>query len=155
MRQQDHRRRERSRGFVLVTVGVGAIALVGMLGLSMDIGRMYVVKSETQAFADSAAVRAALELDGTTTGITRARTAAQTDSRNKWDLGSNSFASSNVTVTFATSLNGTYSSNPNPATNYTYAKVNVVSPMPLYFISAVVGQTSSSINAIAVGAQNP
>ena len=59
-------REGRERGFVLVTMAVAAIALIGVLGLAVDLGHMFISKNETQAYCDSAALAAALALDGTT-----------------------------------------------------------------------------------------
>ena len=54
------------RGFVLVTMAVAAIALIGVLGLAVDLGHMFISKNETQAYCDSAALAAAAEcLSGT------------------------------------------------------------------------------------------
>jgi uncharacterized membrane protein len=39
--------RPRERGFVLVTVGVCLVAMMAMLGLAVDIGRMYIVRNES------------------------------------------------------------------------------------------------------------
>jgi len=67
------RRRFKQRGYILLSVGSGAIVLLGAVGLAVDLGRMYIVKGEAQTFADSAALAAVLELDSTSAGITRAR----------------------------------------------------------------------------------
>ncbi len=48
--------------------------LIGLAGLAIDIGRMYVIRAELQSFTDAAALSAALELNGTDAGIARART---------------------------------------------------------------------------------
>ena len=50
------------RGLVLVATAITVAGLLGFAGLSVDLGRMYVAKSEAQAYTDSAAVEAALEL---------------------------------------------------------------------------------------------
>jgi Flp pilus assembly protein TadG len=98
------RRREgQERGFVLVTMAVAAIALMGVLGLAVDLGHMFVSKNETQAYCDSAALAAALALDGTTSGIANAK-AAVTASTNAWNFSTVSVPS--PTVTFATALTG-------------------------------------------------
>src|SRR5712691_9034010 len=57
--------RPSKKGFVLVVTCIALAILLGMAGLAVDAGRLYVVKSELQAFADAAALSAALELDGT------------------------------------------------------------------------------------------
>ena len=64
---------------------------MAVAGLGIDIGRMYLIKSELQAFADAAALTAALRLDGTDQGIQGARDApaelAEGPNAMKWDLG--------------------------------------------------------------------
>ncbi len=109
------RRKSRERGFVLVTMAVAAIALIGVLGLAVDLGHMFISKNETQAYCDSAALAAALVLDGTTSGITNAK-AAVTSSTNAWNFSTASVSS--PTVTFATALAGPWQSNPSPAAGY-------------------------------------
>ena len=70
--------RTRKRGYILLSVGMGAIVLIGAVGLAIDLGRMYIVKGEAQTYADSAAIAAVLELDSTSVGLERARTAVRT-----------------------------------------------------------------------------
>lgn len=84
--------RSREDGFVLIVTCIVLAILLGLAGLGIDIGRMYVIRSELQAFSDAAALNAALQLDGTDTGIARARHAASELAAGphamKWDLGS-------------------------------------------------------------------
>jgi len=140
----------RQRGFVLITMAVAAIALIGVLGLAVDLGHMFISKNETQAYCDSAALAAALALDGTTSGITAAK-AAVTNSVNAWNFGTASVSS--PTVTFATSLSGPWDSNPNPATGYNIARVTATVPMQLYFIPVLVAQTLANVASSATAAQ--
>ena len=144
------RPRSRERGFVLVTMAVAAIALIGVLGLAVDLGHMFIAKNETQAYCDSAALAAALALDGTTSGIANAK-AAVTNSSNAWNFSNTSVSS--PTVTFATALAGPWQSNPNPATGYSFVRVNATVPMQLYFIPVLVAQTVANVNSIATAAQ--
>jgi uncharacterized membrane protein len=53
-------------------LGVCAVVMFGMLGLTTDLGRVYLVKNELQAFADADSVAGALKLDGTSGGLTNA-----------------------------------------------------------------------------------
>jgi uncharacterized membrane protein len=80
--------RSREDGFVLIVTCIVLAILLGLAGLGIDIGRMYVIRSELQAFSDAAALNAALQLDG----IDRARKAASALATGphamKWDLGS-------------------------------------------------------------------
>ena len=141
---------QREQGFVLVTMAVSAAVLFGALGLSVDLGRMFIAKNETQAFCDSAALSAALFLDGTNTGITNAQNSVA-NSINRWNFGTTTVTS--PTVTFATSSAGPWSSAPFSAVGYGFARVTASAPVPLYFISIVVPQTSQSITASATAAQ--
>ena len=58
-------RRQKRKGFSLLLTACCLTVMVGMFGLTVDLGRMYVVKSEVQAFADAAALAATLRLNGT------------------------------------------------------------------------------------------
>ena len=124
------RRKGRKSGFVLVRMAVAAIAPIGILGLAVDLGHSFISKNETQAYCDSAALAAALALDGTTAGTTNAK-AAVTNSTNGWNFSTASISS--PTITFATALAGPWQSNPSPATGYSFAKVSARVPMQLYF----------------------
>src|SRR5260370_15382273 len=63
------------RGFYLVTLTLALGFLLGAVGLAIDIGRMYIVKSEVQSFVDSAALYGAAQLDGASNGLALAKTA--------------------------------------------------------------------------------
>lgn len=145
-------RNERERGFVLITMGIASVALVGAVGLAVDVGKMFIAKNETQAYCDSAALAAALALDGTTTGITNARNAV-TNSSNTWNL--NATRVSNPTITFATTTAGPWSATPNPATGYMYARVSATVPVQLYFIPVLVRQMTQNVASSAIAGQIP
>src|SRR5207247_2143377 len=100
--------------------------------------------------ADSAALSAALQLDGTNEGITRARaavTSASTGS-NKWDMATKTI--SNATVSFAKGSDkernkpddATWSANPADPASYRFARVVASVDVPMIFMrhgtSAVV-----------------
>ena len=79
------------RGFVLIVTCIALVILMAVAGLGIDLGRMYLIKSELQAFADAAALSAALRLDGTDQGIEGARQApaelAAGPNAMMWDMG--------------------------------------------------------------------
>jgi Flp pilus assembly protein TadG len=139
-------RRSRQRGYVLIALSLGLVFILGMAGLAVDIGRMYVTKSEAQSFVDSASFSAALQLDGTSAGITRAQNAV-TNNPKKWEFQNDSFT--NVQTAFGTSATGPWVTNPNPATNYYFAQVQTTVSLPMYLIGAL-GSPSSTIAAGAV-----
>jgi Putative Flp pilus-assembly TadE/G-like len=97
--------RYRKRGYILVATCLSLTFLLGVSGLSLDIGRMYIAKNEAQAYVDSAALAAAKQLDGTAAGITRANSAATADT-DKWRFDSSAFT--NVAATYSNSATGTF-----------------------------------------------
>ena len=140
----------KDRGFVLITMGMTVIALVGVLGIAVDVGRMFIAKNETQAFCDAAALAAALALDGTTVGIAAGQTALA-NSTNSWNLDTTAVAS--PTLVFATSLAGPWVANPNPATGYIYARVSTSVPLKLYLMPILVPKTTQDVIASATAGQ--
>jgi Flp pilus assembly protein TadG len=159
-RQDKLQKRKGQHGFVLLIMGVTAVVTAGFLGLAMDVGRTYITKNEAQAFADAGALAAALDLDGTSAGVTNAQTAA-TSVGNKWNFATTAFTGTTVEV--ATSSAGPWtsaSSPPSPATNYTYVRVTASALVNLYFAPVVTAWWSSAlmtetVKASAVAAQLP
>ena len=72
------RPRRRQRGIALILVTVGALALIGMAGLALDLGVTYIAKSRLQNALDAAALRGAKVLNKTRSA-SLATTAAQAD----------------------------------------------------------------------------
>ena len=72
MRRQPQQFPKRQRGAVAVVVGLSIFVLVGMIGLALDAGQLFVNKTELQNAADACALAAARELDGTADALTRA-----------------------------------------------------------------------------------
>ncbi len=70
--------RHRQKGSVIVTTALLLLFLLGFMGFAIDLGHMFVVKTELQTAMDSCALAAAQELDGTGTAITRALSAGKT-----------------------------------------------------------------------------
>lgn len=146
-------RRIGQRGYILVGISVSAIALAAMLGVSVDIGRMFIAKSEAQAFADSASIAAALKLDGTQVGITNA-TAAFNANANKWDFSSKAFT--DKSIAFAASPAGPWSATPASAASVRYARVTASAPVKLLFLPVVVRNAQqTNVTARATAAQAP
>ena len=140
------------RGYVLLSVGAATIVLLGAVGLAVDLGRMYIVKGEAQTFADSAALAAVLELDGTSAGITRAQSAV-TNNPNRNSFGTASFTG--TTVEFAQASAGPWSTNPGSSTGYAFARVNATVNVPIYFMGLAASKSETSVVASAVAGQVP
>jgi Flp pilus assembly protein TadG len=102
-RQQGLRAEIRSRqhGAVAIIVAISLVVLIGMLGLVLDLGHLYVTKTELQNSADAAALSGAKELNGGLTGINNAiNRAIETAGRNKYNLHSRTLVitSANIRV---------------------------------------------------------
>ena len=129
----------REDGFVLIVTCIALAILLGLAGLGIDIGRMYVIKSELQAFSDAAALNAALQLDGTDAGFARARHAASALATGphamKWDLGSQPI----------TEISTSFGKND--------VRVVVSAPAPLIFLRAlpagITGFSNVSVASVA------
>lgn len=145
-------RKHRQRGFVLITMTAGAIALLVALGMAVDLGRMFISKSETQAFVDAASLAAALQLDGTSTGIANAKTAVANQT-NKWNFDTQSV--SNPTVTFATTSVGPWQSSPASGSGILYTKVSATVPVQLFFFPVIVNEYTQNVVSTAVAGQLP
>jgi Flp pilus assembly protein TadG len=128
----------------MLVTAISLVLLIGMLGLSVDVGRVYIVKNEAQAFADLAAVAACRHLNAKQTGIDAANaevvTAATT---NKWDFSTQAFATAIRTVEFSTTQNGPWQTTPTsaggnlPFLNYAFVRVTVTPTVNLAFLPAV------------------
>ena len=68
----------RQRGAVIVTTALVLLFLLGFVGIALDFGHLFVVKTELQTAMDSCALAAAQELDGTASAITRGKNAGLT-----------------------------------------------------------------------------
>src|SRR6266481_6582365 len=117
MNQRTQRRRAGERGFALIATAVGLLAIVGMAGITVDLGRMYIAKNELMAYTDAASIAAAVQLDGTTAGITRAQNAGAAMGTGAhamgWDFATKQIAG--ATYQFAKGLAATPNV-PDPAT---------------------------------------
>lgn len=81
--------RRREGGAVIVTVALVLLFLLGFMGIALDFGRLFIVKTELQTAMDSCALAAAQELDGQADALTRATSAGITAGNlNRVDLQS-------------------------------------------------------------------
>jgi Flp pilus assembly protein TadG len=154
------RRIERSsssgeRGFVLIACMVCAVVLFGMAGLAIDLGRMYVTKNEAQSFADSAALYAAQQLDGTTAGVANADSAVAKNP-NGWNFGTTAFTGTIVEYSADGLTNWQTSDKVTAAAavNIRYVRVTpVVNNVALFFLPVTGTGTTATVKAQAIGGQ--
>jgi hypothetical protein len=97
-----------------------------------------------------------MQLDGTTTGITNAKTAVA-NSQNSWNFNTTAVAS--PTVDFAASSAGPWSSSPVSPSGYVYARVQSAVNLPFYFAPVVTlwmtqsAQFTQTVNTYGIAAQ--
>lgn len=155
------------RGAVAILVGLTLLVLVGMFGLAVDAGRLYVNKSELQSAADACALAAAQELVcQPSAGVNCAASFLQNaeaagilaGGRNRSGLQANAIAIAPADVRFHTDIgpNGSFLSraggaNPNSRFAMCIARANGITP----WVMGVMGVGASNVNALAVATLAP
>lgn len=143
--------RRSERGSIIVMTAICMVAFMLMLGLCIDVSRIYMLRAELQNAADAAALSAARELNSGTTGIdaavARANNIVNTQGFTKTGV-------SIASVTFAVNLDDNpYMSATDAKTNPTtihFVKVTTQSAsLPILFAVGVLG-TSQSQSRLAV-----
>ncbi len=143
----------RRRGYVVLATAMGLVAMVGMLGLAVDLGRLFIVKSEAQAFADAAAILAATKLNGKKTGIDDAETAIKT-SVNKYNFNTQSVPTSALEIYFAKSVLGPWEKPPiSSPSGYGFVRVEARPSIKLSFMPTLGAASTKNALGEAVGAQ--
>ena len=144
--------RARQRGFVLIAMAIALVFLLAVIGLAFDFGRIYIARNEAQVFTDAAALAAAAKLDGTESGLDRAR-AAVSKLPMRWNMGTKAF--SGVTVEF--SADGTrWESSPASASGVHEARVTAPNnAVEITFLRVAGGPASFAVAARSVAASGP
>lgn len=99
-------------GAVAIIVALSLPVLIGMAGLALDLGKLYVTKTELQNASDACALAAAVELDGTASQYTNAEIKGIAIGKLNKSFFQTAEKDDNTTVVrtvrFATALNGPY-----------------------------------------------
>jgi len=143
-------------GFVLIVTCIALTVLLGFAALGVDVGRMYVIKSELQAFTDAAALSAALELDGSSSGIARAREAAARLTKGpnamKWDMGTRAITL--VRASFAPGESApdqrSWQAEPKNAGDYRFVRVEATAPASLVFMRLFQPRAEATVASSSV-----
>jgi uncharacterized membrane protein len=151
------------RGFVLIATCIALIFLMAVAGLGIDIGRMYLIKSELQAFSDAAALSAALRIDGSDQGIKGAQQApaelATGPNAMMWDMGtkpvtgiSTSFAKGEVSPDASS-----WQAEPKAAEDLHFVRVVVSVQAPVIFLRAFQPMKSdaTTVAVVSVAMKTP
>ncbi len=150
-------------GAILALWGVSFAALLGIVAMSFDLGRVNVTQSELQSFADNVALAAAGELDGGAGAISRATAAAAamvSDTQTYGNANNVLSGGTDYNLTFLSDLPGSDTAAPTSTTNdgkkarYVLVTVNNAT-VDLTFGAAFTGLTGANgpnnvVNARAV-----
>lgn len=149
-------RKQKARGVILPMVGLTLAILLGMAGLVIDLGGLFVAKTELQSAVDSCALAAAEELDGASDALARATSAGITAgnaNRVRYQKASASIAASEIA--FSDTLTGAFSTGFSPAANARYAKCShTTSGIVAYLIQLIGGASSNAVAAVAVATRS-
>src|SRR5215831_8551742 len=82
------RLRRDERGSIIIQASLTIVLIMGMIGLVLDGGRLFMVNNDLQDMADAAALAGAAKLDGTAGAMQRADAAARSLNNNVrwWDV---------------------------------------------------------------------
>ena len=133
--------------------GLILVVMLAAGGLVIDLGHLYVLKSELQNGADSGALAGAKEIDMTSAGITRAAAKALAFAQqNKFDFSS-ALVLANSNVTFSSDPDGPWISVGEAVANpmgKTFIKVDTGAKSVPTFLMRVTGRTAIETGAVAV-----
>lgn len=144
----------RQRGAFLITFALFMLFLLGFMGIALDFGRLFVVKTELQTAADSCALAAARELDLQPGAVARATSAGSAvGGRNSVQFQSGS--ANQVHIDFSDTLTGSYSTVfPDNTAKYAECSYALTGLKPwLLQIMAAFSSNSAYANNLAVAAR--
>lgn len=157
-----NRRQRREGGIVTILAALSLAALIGFAGLVLDLGRMYVNKTELQNATDACALAAANELtceSGVGTCLENAESAGIFAARqNKTNFQTSDVAIATEDIKFHTAIgpNTSYLSRAAgapPASRFAQCTANVSGIVPWFM--GVVGIGELSVSAMAVATLAP
>jgi Flp pilus assembly protein TadG len=158
--------KSRQQGAVAIIVAICLVVLVGMLGLVLDLGRLYVAKTDLQNAADAAALSGAKQLDGTAERIccdsdSAVGMAIETASLNSFysNTGKNPVTITDDDIEFSNSKDGPWevATAVDDATDKYFIRVNTASGnLSTWFIHVIPGVAkTTSTMALAVAGRYP
>lgn len=149
----------KQRGVVAIIVALSMVTLVGFVGLALDLGKLFVTKTELQNSADACALAAAQELRGANKNqLTLAEEAGiAVGTSNNVQFQSNSVTVKPNDVTFSDTLDGTYLSRSSVANVLTmrFARCTVQRIGIANWFIQVLGIGDQEVNATAVASLVP
>lgn len=154
---------DKQRGAVAIMVAIAMIALIGLLGIVIDLGNLFIRKTELQNAADAAALAGAKRLNGTTTGVNNAvADAIDMASRNASDFGTEAVAITAANIAFAPDPDGPWADVPTSQAlpgDKRFIQINTAGiaqgTRPTWFMHAVPGAAASTTAAALAVAGAP
>ncbi len=158
MRRGRRPQRQREKGVVAILVGMTIVVMVGMVGLAIDLGQMYVSKTELQNSADACALAAARSIQANLDAAESAGTVVA--GRHKVVFQDNVVGGTNGLVTVQFSQNNASGSylgkggvSPADVSKIKYVRCQVSqSAIQPFFIQALNALPGVSINTQSVSA---
>ncbi|MES2500740.1 MAG: pilus assembly protein TadG-related protein [Pseudomonadota bacterium] len=146
-----------NRGSIIIFVVLMMPILLGIMGIAIDMGRLFVVKSELQNAADACALAAAYELDGTASQFTRAETAGITLATINRTLFQKEAvaATADTSVEFSTTDTGGYASKGGAAANAAFARCTLARNNIANSFIQLLGLGDQDMSATAVATNLP
>jgi Flp pilus assembly protein TadG len=132
------------RGFTVLPFSLIAIGFLAVAGVAIDIGHIYVAKTELQTYVDEAAIAASFELDGTSGGIARARSVVANGPAgpsNSWNFDRNPVTG--ATASFSKLPAGPFEANPSTYADYRFVRAQVTQSVTLYLLP-VLGSVAAA-----------
>lgn len=148
------RLRRDKRGSIIIQSTLTIIVIMGMIGLALDGGRLFMVNNDLQDLADAAALAGAAKLDGTSGAMQRADAAARNLNNNVrwWNVSGPKILALTSGVQFYKTLSDLDADNPaqtDKDANYIKVTTGAWQVAPTFLV--VVGAISNnSTNATAV-----
>lgn len=152
------------KGVVAIIVALSMAVLIGFVGLVIDLGRLYVNKTELQSAADACALSAAAQLTCDTSVGSCAKSFLQraeaygifAGGKNTRDFQNVSVKlDANKDVKFSTKLNGTYDVVDSADLKSKFAQCTARAEGIAAWFMQILGITSSTVNAQAVATLAP
>ncbi len=134
-------------GLALAATGLLSLAALGLFAVAVDVARLYVVRSEVRAYAQAVAAAAVQELDGTLSGIDRARRAVA-DGAKRWNLTAAWLGEPETE--FAASPSGPWRAKPDAASAYRFVRIRASATVPLLFLPSMGQAAVRTVRADAV-----
>jgi Flp pilus assembly protein TadG len=139
-------------------VALSLFVLVGMIGLVLDLGHMYIIKTELQNASDACALAAARELNGDANSLTRAENSGITvGGQNRVDFQSGLVNIQSSDITFSETLDGSYvtSASVSNIANIKYVKCTLPLGGIQPWFMAALGAGTQTVGSMAVATLSP